>query len=231
MTLTEPAMPVTTIEVPAHADKRFYEGVLELLAVSSGMIIFRFLGQLVWDKDFYVQGQEIFAEICEVIDSRPTYIVNVAKGDVRSLPVAFAALSDVSLAESDATFGFPEVRVGGMPACVTVAMRKRVSDDYIRKMITDGLPIDAREAQRVGLVDFVGDVETESPREFSCKQSQVHLPLRIILRTEWMLLQRLLRLRCHRHLRRELTTATTVVLNWPMVLTHDGLIRWQRKRA
>ena len=53
MTLTEPAMPVTTIEaaniseqigmfvrlvwtqVPAHADKRFYEGVLELLAAGS----------------------------------------------------------------------------------------------------------------------------------------------------------------------------------------------------
>jgi len=164
MTLTEPAMPVTTIEVPAHADKRFYEGVLELLSVSSGMVIFRFLGQLVWDKDYYTMAQEIFAELCEVVDTRPTYIVNVAKGDVRSLPVAFAALSDVSLAEPDATFGFPEVRVGGMPACVTVAMRKRVSDDYIRKMITDGLPIDAREAQRVGLVDFVGDVETELSR-------------------------------------------------------------------
>ncbi|OLP78224.1 hypothetical protein AK812_SmicGene41626 [Symbiodinium microadriaticum] len=132
--------------------------------VSSGMVIFRFLGQLVWDKDFYIMAQEIFAELCEVVDTRPTYIVNVAKGDVRSLPVAFAALADVSLAEPDATFGFPEVRVGGMPACVTVAMRKRVSDDYIRKMITDGLPIDAREAQRVGLVDFVGDVEMELSR-------------------------------------------------------------------
>ena len=68
------------------------------------------------------------------METRPTYIVNVAKGDVRSLPVAFAALSDVpcvkapkgerievSLAEPDASFGFPEVRVGGLPA-VTPAM-------------------------------------------------------------------------------------------------------------
>ncbi|CAL1171417.1 unnamed protein product [Cladocopium goreaui] len=72
--------------------------------------------------------------------------------------------SQVSLAEPDTTFGFPEVRVGGLPACVTVALRKRISDNDIRKLVTDGMPIDAREAQRIGLVDFVGDVETELSR-------------------------------------------------------------------
>ena len=70
-------------------------------------------------------------------------------------------LAKVSLAEPDTTFGFPEVRVGGLPAataarlhiffelvkslltplplvsfiqcqCVTVALRKRISDDDIR---------------------------------------------------------------------------------------------------
>ncbi|CAK9031578.1 5-diene-1-carboxyl-CoA hydratase) (Dienoyl-CoA hydratase) [Durusdinium trenchii] len=128
------------------------------------MVIFRFLGQTTWDKDIYMFTQEIYAELCEVVDTRPTYIINVARGDVRSLPMAFAALSDVSLAEPDTTFGFPEVRVGGLPACVTVAMRKRISDDNIRRLITDGKAIDAREAQRIGLVDFVGDVETELSR-------------------------------------------------------------------
>eukprot|EP00435_Cladocopium_sp_Y103_P001399 s4846_g1.t1 len=104
--------------------------------VSSGIVIFRFLGQTVWDKDIYMISQEIYAELCEVVDTRPTYVVNVAKGDVRSLPMAFAALSDVSLAEPDTTFGFPEVRVGGLPACVTVALRKRISDNDIRQLGT-----------------------------------------------------------------------------------------------
>ncbi|CAK9065183.1 unnamed protein product [Durusdinium trenchii] len=164
MTYTQPGMPVTTIEVPAYADKKFYDGMMRLLSVTSGMVIFRFLGQTTWDKDIYMFTQEIYAELCEVVDTRPTYIINVARGDVRSLPMAFAALSDVSLAEPDTTFGFPEVRVGGLPACVTVAMRKRISDDNIRRLITDGKAIDAREAQRIGLVDFVGDVETELSR-------------------------------------------------------------------
>jgi len=164
MTYTQPGMGITTIEVPAHADKNFYDGMMRLLAVSTGIVIFRFLGQTTWDKDIYMHQQEIYAEICEVVDTRPTYIINVAKGDVRSLPMAFTALSDVSLAEPYATFGFPEVRVGGLPACVTVALRKRISDNDIRKLVTDGMPIDAREAQRIGLVDFVGDVETELSR-------------------------------------------------------------------
>ena len=74
------------------------------------------------------------------------------------------ALADVSLAAPDATFGFPEVRVGGLPAVTATAMKKRVGDADIQHLVTTGDIIDAREAQRIGLVDFVGDVETELAR-------------------------------------------------------------------
>eukprot|EP00931_Biecheleriopsis_adriatica_P110324 TRINITY_DN84573_c0_g1_i1.p1 TRINITY_DN84573_c0_g1~~TRINITY_DN84573_c0_g1_i1.p1 ORF type:complete len:236 (+),score=52.70 TRINITY_DN84573_c0_g1_i1:71-778(+) len=164
MTYTEPGMQITTIEVPCMADKKIWENLMHMLQVSTGIIVIRTLGQLVWDKDLYMVMSEVMGEICEIVDSRPTFIVNIAKGDVRSWQMAFAAFADVCLAEPDATFGFPEVRMGGLPAAVTVAMRKRVSDDNIRKMITDGLPLNAREAQRIGLVDFVGDVEAELSR-------------------------------------------------------------------
>merc|ERR1719201_2364073 len=103
--------------------------------------------------------QDIWAEICEGVESRPLFIINVAVGDVRSLSMALPAMSTISLATPDATFGFPDVRVGGVPAVVSCTMRKRCADTAIRKMMLDGDPIDAREAQRIGLVDFVGDVE------------------------------------------------------------------------
>merc|ERR1712037_342340 len=74
------------------------------------------------------------------------------------------AFSDISLATPDATFGFPDVRVGAIPAVTSCAMRKRVSDAGIRKLLLTGDVIDAYEAQRIGLVDFVGDIETELAR-------------------------------------------------------------------
>merc|ERR1711862_556069 len=85
-------------------------------------------------------------------------------GDVRSTMMTLPAVSDISLAEPDATFGFPDVRLGGIPSVTSCMMRKRVTDEGIRKLLTTGCIIDAYEAQRIGLVDFVGDTETELAR-------------------------------------------------------------------
>merc|ERR1712032_1052066 len=118
----------------------------------------------------------MWCEICEIAESRPTMIINIADNDVRSTFMAMPAMSTISLATPDATFGFPDVRVGGVPAVVSCTMRKRGADTAIRKMMLDGDPIDAREAQRIGLVDFVGDVEAELARLIyrNCQQKVVY---------------------------------------------------------
>merc|ERR1712060_704892 len=92
------------------------------------------------------------------------FLVNISKGDVRSMMGTLPCLADVSLATPDATFAMTEVRLGGTPAITAVTMRKRLGDEAVRKLITTGEVIDAQEAQRIGLVDFVGDVEVELAR-------------------------------------------------------------------
>mmetsp|Transcript_89812 Transcript_89812/g.187724 ORF Transcript_89812/g.187724 Transcript_89812/m.187724 type:complete len:199 (-) Transcript_89812:175-771(-) len=160
----DPGMPVTTIEIPAMGDLKVWHNVIYQLQAASGVVVLRGLGVGSWDKDIYLFMNDIWAEICEIVDARPTFIINIAKGDVRSMQCTLAAISDVSLASPDATFGFPEAKLGGMPAVAAYAMRKRVADGDISRLISTGEPIDAREAQRLGLVDFVGDVELELTR-------------------------------------------------------------------
>merc|ERR1712050_502042 len=128
------------------------------------MIVTRPLGQTQWDKDIYLYQGDMWSEIAEVCDARSLFMVNISKGDIRSFMMMLPSMSDISLATPDATFGFPEVRLGGTPAVQSAVMRKRLSDEAVRKMITTGETIDAREAQRIGMVDFVGDVETELAR-------------------------------------------------------------------
>mmetsp|Transcript_79927 Transcript_79927/g.226080 ORF Transcript_79927/g.226080 Transcript_79927/m.226080 type:complete len:234 (+) Transcript_79927:62-763(+) len=164
MTYVEPGLSVTTIEVPAMGEAKFWHNFLHQLQTANGVVVIRGLGQTMWDKDIYNYMNDLWAEICEAADSRPMFIINIAKGECRSLMMTLPALADVSLATPDATFGFPEVRLGGIPAVAACAMRKRVDDGGIRRLITTGETIDAREAQRIGLVDFVGDVETELAR-------------------------------------------------------------------
>jgi hypothetical protein len=164
MSYTQPGMTVTTIEVPAMGEAKLMHNFLHQLQTASGMIVTRPLGQTQWDKDVYLYHQDMWAEIAEVTDSRSLFHVNISKAGIRSMIVTLAAMSDISLATPDATFGLPEVRLGGTPAVTSVVLRKRLSDEAVRKMLTTGETIDAREAQRIGLVDFVGDVETELAR-------------------------------------------------------------------
>merc|ERR1711976_97181 len=125
-------MPVTTVEIPAMGETKIIHNLLHQLQTASGMIVTRPLGQTQWDKDMYLWFQDLFAEIIEVADSRSLFCVNISKGAVRSVMMNFPAMSDVSLATPDATFGMPEVRLGGTPAITSVTMRKRISDEAVR---------------------------------------------------------------------------------------------------
>mmetsp|Transcript_6351 Transcript_6351/g.13872 ORF Transcript_6351/g.13872 Transcript_6351/m.13872 type:complete len:226 (-) Transcript_6351:121-798(-) len=163
-TITEPGLSVTTIEVPAIPDAALYQNFLHQLRYADGVVVLRAAGAEIWDKDIYFPLQEIWMEISEEVQSRPMFIITICKGNVRANQMLLPAFASVCLSDPDATFGLPEVRMGGAPAVQSVMLRRRLSEDNIRKLLMSTDPIDAYEAQRVGLVDFVGDVETELAR-------------------------------------------------------------------
>mmetsp|Transcript_24672 Transcript_24672/g.56974 ORF Transcript_24672/g.56974 Transcript_24672/m.56974 type:complete len:225 (-) Transcript_24672:36-710(-) len=163
-TITEPGLSVTTIEVPAVGDIKLYQNLMHQLRVADGLVVLRMSGMEVWDKDVYVALQEVWMEISEDVEARPIFIITVCQGAVRGYQMMLPAFASVCLADPEATFGMPEVRLGAMPAVQTVLLRRRLTEDNIRRLMMSTDPIDAYEAQRVGLVDFVGDVEMELAR-------------------------------------------------------------------
>lgn len=77
-----------------------------------------------------------------------------------------ATACDLVLASSSARFGYPEVRIGFVPAMVMAILRRNVSEKNAFGLITRGEQISAAEAKRIGLVNevfsedsFAGDVE------------------------------------------------------------------------
>jgi len=82
-------------------------------------------------------------------------------------PGAGLALAcDVSLANQDAEFGFPEVRMGFVPAIVMPMLRRTLGEKRAADLILSGRVINAEEAGAIGLVSrvlpaasFDGDVE------------------------------------------------------------------------
>merc|ERR1719162_1141701 len=134
--------------------------LLNQLSIATGVVILRPSCTAEYDKDGYLYSSDFLAEVLEVVNSRPLMMICVCKGPIRSNMMIFPAMSTLVLATNDTTFGFPEIQSDTISPAVTAAMKKRVSEMMQRRLMLVGDTIDAEEAQRIGLVDFMGDEDT-----------------------------------------------------------------------
>jgi len=63
-----------------------------------------------------------------------------------------ATLCDFTLAVPESKFGYPEVRIGFLPANVSVFLMRQIPEKHARDLLLTGRIVDAAEAQRMGLV-------------------------------------------------------------------------------
>ncbi len=63
-----------------------------------------------------------------------------------------ATLADFTLAVPEAKFGYTEVKIGFVPALVSVFLRRQIGEKHSRDLLLSGRIIDAAEAYRLGLV-------------------------------------------------------------------------------
>ena len=63
-----------------------------------------------------------------------------------------ATLCDFTLAAPEAKFGYPEVRIGFLPAVVSIFLIRQIGEKRARDLLLTGRVIDAAEAHRLGLV-------------------------------------------------------------------------------
>jgi methylglutaconyl-CoA hydratase len=75
-----------------------------------------------------------------------------------------ATLADFTLAAPDAKFGYTEVKIGFMPALVSVFLRRQIGEKHSRDLLLSGRTIDAAEAFRIGLVTEIVPADKLMPR-------------------------------------------------------------------
>jgi methylglutaconyl-CoA hydratase len=71
-----------------------------------------------------------------------------------------ASACDLVLASSSARFGYPEVKIGFVPAMVMAILRRNVSEKRAFELVTRGEEITAQQAKDMGLVNQVFNDET-----------------------------------------------------------------------
>ncbi len=84
-------------------------------------------------------------------------VVAAVRGRALAGGCGLATACDLVLSARSARFGYPEVKIGFVPAMVMAILRRNVSEKRAFELITRGLEIGAEEAERIGLINQVFD--------------------------------------------------------------------------
>src|SRR5882724_6268043 len=120
-------------------------------------------------------------------------VVAAVRGRALAGGCGLASACDIVLAASSARFGYPEVKIGFVPAMVTAILRRNVSEKRAFELVTRGAEIGAEEARHLGLVNqilseenFAAEV-TAYVRGFEMvRQSAVALTKTLLYQTDGM---------------------------------------------
>jgi methylglutaconyl-CoA hydratase len=87
-------------------------------------------------------------------------VIAAVKGRALAGGCGLATACDLVLASETARFGYPEVKIGFVPAMVLAILRRNVSEKRAFELITRGEEISASHAKEIGLVNQVFSDDT-----------------------------------------------------------------------
>ncbi len=99
------------------------------------------------------QGVQEFPELLERIWTSPKPVVARVGGPARAGGIGLVAACDLAVAAEEATFAFSEVRIGVVPAVISVTVLPRMNARAAHELFLTGETFDARRAVDVGLVN------------------------------------------------------------------------------
>lgn len=100
-----------------------------------------------------------FAKMLEVLERQPQPTVAVVNGAAYGGAVGLVAACDIALAASSARFALSEVRLGLVPAMISPYVIRAIGPRQARRWFLTGEAMEARTAERIGLVHEVVEDE------------------------------------------------------------------------
>ena len=112
----------------------------------------------------HLADSRLVANMFSRIYSFPKPIIAAVNGAALAGGCGIATLADFTLSVPEAKFGYTEVKIGFIPAAVSVFLRRQTGDKIARDLLISGRIIDAAEAHRLGLVTEIVAAEKLSAR-------------------------------------------------------------------
>ena len=133
------------------------------------------------------------AEVFLAMRNHPRPVVAAVRGRALAGGCGLATACDLILANESAQFGYPEVKIGFIPAIVMAILRRSVSEKRAFELITTGEVINAEQAHAVGLInrvypdaDFDASVEDYIAALAAKSATAVHLSKNLLYHIDGM---------------------------------------------
>lgn len=100
------------------------------------------------------------AELFSIIRNVKVPVIAAVHGRALAGGCGLATACDLVVSTKTARFGYPEVRIGFVPAIVMAILRRNLSEKRAFEMITQGFEFSAQEALEMGLINRVFENDT-----------------------------------------------------------------------
>lgn len=136
----------------------------------------------------HLEDSRSMAKMFYRIYSFPKPVIAAVNGAAIAGGCGIATLADLTLAAPEAKFGYTEVKIGFIPALVSVFLRRQIGEKQARDLLLSGRIIDAAEAFRLGLVTEIVPAEKLMGRAREIAASVIAASPTSIARTKRLLL-------------------------------------------
>ena len=111
----------------------------------------------------HIESARRLADVLLAIRRHPRPVVAAVQGRALGGGAGIATASDLILAAESAAIGYPEVKIGFVPAMVAALLRRSVTEKRMFELLVSGEPVAAPEAKSIGLINQVfADAEFEA---------------------------------------------------------------------
>src|ERR1700676_381119 len=137
------------------------------------------------------------ADVLLAIRRHPRPVVAAVQGRALGGGAGIASASDLIVAAESASLGYPEVKIGFVPAMVAALLRRAVTEKRMFELLVTGEAVAAQEAKAIGLINQVfADAEFEPRvegyvRDLAAKSaSALSLTKQLLYHTDGMTLEK-----------------------------------------
>jgi methylglutaconyl-CoA hydratase len=133
------------------------------------------------------QEAEAFGRVLLAIRALMKPVVCTVRGRALADGAGLASACDLVLAHEGAELGYPDVRVGFVPALAMTMLRRCVGEKHAADLVLTGRVISAEEAERIGLVSRVVPAATFDDDINATLEQISQSPATSLALTKWLL--------------------------------------------